>query len=207
MMIIQYMKINTLPDPKEMPRALSQVCAERQRKILAYQRLEDRLRSFAAGLLMKKLLRESGKSENDIEYNENGKPECSGLYFSISHSGNYAVAVTCDCPVGIDIQEINVKRIVLSALTDAEQRIVRESDDQADIFSKIWTMKEAYLKMLGESIAKLDEVPIGYENGCLYFEKSSVFSQSMSLNAHILTVVSQKDIKVPITLKEIFYNK
>ncbi len=82
-----------------------------------------------------------------------GHPE---VNFNISHSGKYVVCALCDRVVGVDIQEITPCRwpVAKRFFTPAEIEATVLGGDIA--FTKIWTRKEAYLKMLGTGFTRLD---------------------------------------------------
>ena len=94
--------------------------------------------------------------EEHIEflYTKNGKPyiKDNPFYFSLSHSGNFAAAAVSDFPVGIDIETIGeIKDSVIKRVcSDEETAYINKTS--RDSFYKIWTYKEAYLKMTGDGI-------------------------------------------------------
>ena len=81
--------------------ALSLITPERQKKALAYRFEEDCLRCIAAGLLLRKYCNIT--RDEQITYNEHGKPCHEHIEFNISHSGEWVLLCTANCPVGIDI--------------------------------------------------------------------------------------------------------
>lgn len=96
----------------------------------------------------------------DIGYGEHGKPyliKYPNIFFNVSHSGKYVFCAVCNTPIGIDIQKITkynpnlAKRIC----SDCELNIIDKSSDKSDEFTRIWTRKEAYLKMTGTGITKI----------------------------------------------------
>lgn len=103
------------------------------------------------------LERKQGKNF-EIKRTENGKPYIVGnpLYFSLSHSRGHAVIALCDKPVGIDMERYhengrlkNYKHI-LSSFTEREKQWI--SDTFAFFFLN-WVAKEAYIKMVGGTLA------------------------------------------------------
>ena len=55
-------------------------------------------------LCVRKLLKTFGYTDQDLFYNNSGKPHLKdGHFISITHSYNYAAVVVSGCPVGIDI--------------------------------------------------------------------------------------------------------
>ena len=86
-----------------------------------------------------------------IGEDENGKPISEKTYFNISHSGKYTVFVTSDKPIGVDIEMIDEKlsQNLDKALNEKEIRYMKLSDNRLTYLFRMWTCKEAYLKMIG----------------------------------------------------------
>lgn len=103
----------------------------------------------------------------EISKTENGKPFIEGdpLFFSLSHSRDKAVIVICDKPVGVDLEAITGRnyRAVLSRFTEKERAEIAGAED----FLKHWTAREAYIKMLGSTLAE-KLYKLEFTNGALY---------------------------------------
>ena len=93
-------------------------------------------------------------SDVKFTYNAYGKPfiENCNFHFSLSHSGNLIAFASHTSPVGIDVQKITTKNDypALRFLTANEQNFINNIPE--NLF-KIWTMKEAYVKMLGTGLS------------------------------------------------------
>lgn len=82
-----------------------------------------------------------------------------GLFFSLSHSGDYALCVLSDREVGADIQVwrstsgVNLAKKVLHA---SEWEIYSQCDTakQKEFFFSLWAAKEACIKCTGEGLSK-----------------------------------------------------
>lgn len=105
-------------------------------------------------------------SKQHISYGRYGKPylrDYSNAYFNISHSGQFVACAVSDCPIGVDIQEIasyhrDVARRVFSP---EELSQIESSPDRSAEFTRLWTQKEAYLKMLGTGFSeRLDKITL-----------------------------------------------
>lgn len=99
-----------------------------------------------------------------------GKPYVENLpiHFNISHSGSYAVCVTHASPVGVDIQSLGkVRSLVLRRSFSAEERkyVLASPDAQAERFTRLWCMKEAWTKRLGGSVLSRSGFVCSFENG------------------------------------------
>lgn len=106
-------------------------------------------------------------SQQHISCGPHGKPylrDCPNVQFNISHSGQYVACAVADCPVGIDVQVIGAYRpnVAVRVCSEEELAGIGASDDPASEFTKLWTQKEAYLKMLGRGITGgIRELPVG----------------------------------------------
>lgn len=178
--------------------ALEKMSIERQQKCLRYKFVDDRRRmAFGEELLRKLISEEYGVDESDILITNlpSGKPvaEVKGneVFVSLTHSGNFVACALSNNPVGIDLE---VKRYfnprVLKALCDAEREFVAKSKDEATAFLKIWTAKEAYLKMTGEGLAgfsKAEVLPL-VKNG----KWDGLILKSNQTEDYTLTIIYKK---------------
>lgn len=111
----------------------------------------------------------------EIKKTPDGKPFIEGdpLCFSISHSGKRALIAICDRAVGVDLETVDVRpknyAHILSRLTPRE----RAQTDGYEKFLLNWVSKEAYIKMLGGTLAR-DLKRLEYYNGDLYCDGAPV---------------------------------
>ena len=96
-----------------------------------------------------------------ISETENGKPyleDFPDVFFNISHCEGYVACAVSDCPVGIDIQNITRfnSSVAKKICTKEELDKINKSTDKDSAFTKLWTKKEAALKMKGTGIARGD---------------------------------------------------
>jgi len=107
-------------------------------------------------------------SANEITFNlgEQGKPSIiteqnsGNIQFNLSHSGNLAILAICKKhQLGIDIEHTDRKAdwtgIAKRFFTENEQEIFFQLDKniQEDAFYKIWTRKEAHMKVTGKGLS------------------------------------------------------
>ena len=91
----------------------------------------------------------------NISTAEYGKPYIPGFpyCFNISHSSDLLICGVSDAEIGADVQEksekTNIEGIIKRFYSADEQEYVLSSEDMCDAFTKIWTLKEAYIKALG----------------------------------------------------------
>ena len=135
-------------------RLLELVGTERRKKVIRYRMPDDRKRSLAAGLIIRKILNENGLSEDSLKYSENGKPLADNLFFNISHAGDYVVGVSSDREVGCDIEKIVDAPLEVADrffyLKEAEY--IKSAEDKNRAFFTLWTLKESYMKMTGRGM-------------------------------------------------------
>lgn len=92
-----------------------------------------------------------------IAYGPHGKPylaDYSDVHFNISHSGQYVACAVCDRPVGIDIQEMAAyhPEVTTSVCNLKEMAQLNASKEPAKEFVRMWTKKEAFVKLTGDGI-------------------------------------------------------
>lgn len=126
---------------------------ERQDKISKYIYLKDKKLSLGAGLLLYNGLKKLN-IQGDIIYNKNGKPYLLNhqIYFNISHFHDLVVCVFSDKEVGVDIAS-NLsfdEQIIKNIYNDEEIEYIKNKDNIW--YTKLWTMKESFMKYLGEGI-------------------------------------------------------
>jgi 4'-phosphopantetheinyl transferase len=88
-------------------------------------------------------------------YNEHGAPYLEdGPYFSISHCKQGIAVVVSDQPVGIDIEGMRKvdDGLVRKTMNVEEQAQIAAAANPEQEFIRLWTRKEAYVKMQGTGI-------------------------------------------------------
>ena len=146
---------------------------EKRQRVNNFRFSDDRKRTVVGEMLARQEISDwCSISPESIRFQigEFGKPYAVDLpvEFNISHSGDIVVCAIHDKPIGIDIEKIQqVSRgIVHSVCNKNEYSYVVGSDEindtytpsQLERFFKVWTYKEAYLKMIGRGIEGLDKV-------------------------------------------------
>ena len=107
---VYIMNITPLLDKDKFDTYIDKVDVARQEKAKRLTLPNARAQSLGAGLL----LRYAVENDTKLDYEKlnflteaNGKPYIEGnpFYFSLSHSGNYAVCAISDSPIGVDIEK------------------------------------------------------------------------------------------------------
>ncbi len=114
--------------------------------------------------LAKTMLSErSGRPVEDIllARDKDGKPYAENLplHFSISHSGAFVACAVSDTPVGLDLEEIRHRDITVARriCSEREMAFILGGEDPLKRFLKVWTAKEAYVKLTGIGIKGMRE--------------------------------------------------
>ena len=107
----------------------------------------------------------------EFVYNEHDKPfmqnalgkRMEGVDFSISHCKNAIAVALSDRPVGVDVESFRhaEEPLLKRTMNPEEQAEVRAAADPAEAFTRLWTRKEAVLKLRGTGLVdNLHEVLI-----------------------------------------------
>ena len=144
----------------DLDEALRDISEQRREQALKFKHEQgQRLCVLAYQLLKKGLQQEYGITENPIfEYNEHGKPSIVGhpdICFNLSHCKEAVVCVISDQPVGVDVESIREYKesLVRYTMKDEEIREIEPSENPAATFIRLWTMKEATMKLIGTGIS------------------------------------------------------
>lgn len=150
-MKIEYVMLDDNLKWEDVQEAVMILPQERREKILRYRFEKDKLLSLAAGLLIRRAV-----GESSLRIGEHGKPYAeNGVYFSVSHSGRMVAIATDILEIGLDTEKVSDEsrlKIAERFYHPCERAVVFSSANQRRAFCKIWTLKEAYLKMTGEGI-------------------------------------------------------
>ena len=132
--------------------------------------------------LLKKAFSYLGKeiSENDILMSEKGKPYIDGskIFFNISHCDGLAVCVLSDKPVGVDCESVRKAStaVMKKCFGSIETDYVNNSEEKNIAFTRIWTLKESYVKMTGDGVSSsLTDKCFDIDEGRALFESGAEF--------------------------------
>ena len=163
--------------------AMAMMSAERRRRISDFPAEDDRKRSAAGELLLRRALSErlGGSPESaPLAWEDSGKPaaEVEGVYLSVSHSGPWVLAALDDKPLGVDVEVIRTadQKFMARACSEAEMAYINFGREGCyHRFWECWTAKEALFKVTGKgpllSLSRLalpQKVALRYTevNGC-----------------------------------------
>ena len=101
-------------------------------------------------LSVRHLLRDFGYTDQDLYYDENGKPHLKdGKHISITHSFTFSAVIISDAKVGIDIemQREKIGRIANKFVDYEFQYLEKDSDCYVRRLTVIWGIKESLYKL------------------------------------------------------------
>lgn len=146
--------IRELPDARDNPAVLHGIGSRRRKRVLEYLHADDRKRCLGAGILLARILPLYGESPETVILGPMGKPEATKVHFNISHSGDFVICATGRKAVGCDIEKIAeepegvAQRFFHPDEAEYLQRF--QGRERNDLFFRLWTWKESYMKMTGE---------------------------------------------------------
>ncbi len=188
-------KIVRVSDPENFTKyepLLPQISPERRARIAQMRFPRKKTISLVTELLMRnEISKATGIDRAAVEflYGEHGKPllKGGGYFFSVSHSGDFVAFAGADSPVGVDIQIVGRAdyRVAERFFTKEEYAAIRGASSPEREFFRIWTLKEAYVKMLGTGMA----APFG--SFSVLTDEFAGMSRSQDLGEYILSVFVQ----------------
>ena len=163
---------------QEIARLLPLVSDQRREQALRYKHLFGQFCCLKSYELLMQLLAYSGSQTPDsgfstpdtgrrtpdtgfplFLYNEHGAPRLEhGPYFSISHCKHAIAVAISEKPIGIDIEHIRAAKpeLVERTMNEQEQNEIWTAASPDIAFTRLWTQKEAVLKMQGTGILSID---------------------------------------------------
>lgn len=174
----------------EVERLLPLVSAQRREVALRYKFTFGRFTCLKSYMMLQQIVQETLTETDErwlplqqqlkewngnFVYNEHDKPfmqnalgeRIEGIDFSISHCKNAIAVVLSDCPVGVDVESFrHVEEPLLKrTMNPEEQEEVRTAADSTEAFTRLWTRKEAVLKLRGTGLVdNLHEVLTNIED-------------------------------------------
>ena len=159
---IFYLDVSALADEPLFENAIKLLSPQRKEKLDRIKNIIDKKLSIGAWLCLREALKSFPALSEDMEIttDKNGKPHfknCEYLHFSLSHSGKMALCALSDKEIGADIQlmgDFNEK-ICKKYFSHSEAQYVFSAstkEEKEKRFFRIWSLKEAYVKMTGEGL-------------------------------------------------------
>ena len=144
---------------QEIARLLPLVSDQRREQALRYKHLFGQYCCLKSYELLLKLYNEWSGLQHDrlpeFLYNEHGAPYwVDGPYFSISHTKLAIAVCISEHPIGIDVEGMRETSdsLMSKAMNPDEVDFIQNSPSPQIEFIRLWTRKEAYVKMKGTGI-------------------------------------------------------
>ncbi len=142
--------------------ALVSLAPPEKRERILRQRSRKKAEAMAVGaaLVRHMLLRELGIPLEDqrMAYGPWGKPylpDRPGAHFNLSHSGDWVACAVSRRAVGVDLQAVVPFSLPLARRVCSPEELagITAAPDRAEAFARLWSRKEAHLKLLGRGIS------------------------------------------------------
>ncbi|MBR1389689.1 MAG: 4'-phosphopantetheinyl transferase superfamily protein [Prevotella sp.] len=140
--------------------ALAEISEQRREQALKFKHELGQRTCVLAYQLLRQLLREEfGFTDLPVfEYGAHGKPAIIGrpdIHFNLSHCRRAVVCAVSHQPIGIDVESIREYKESLARYTmnDEELQQISSAPRPDEAFVRLWTMKEAALKLIGTGIS------------------------------------------------------
>ncbi len=143
----------------DLNQSLQQISVQRREQALKFKFELGQRQCVLSYLLLKQLLGEVFDYHDNpvFEYGEHGKPSIAGhpeMFFNISHCREAVACAVSHHPVGIDVESVReYTPSLLNFTMSADEQAQISAATRHDIaFIRLWTQKEALLKLTGEGL-------------------------------------------------------
>jgi 4'-phosphopantetheinyl transferase len=158
---VELLFVTTDITPSDLARLLAVLTSAEADRASRFHHDADRRRSIVGRAVLRYLLSwhcgvEPGALR--FELSENGKPFLpqSDMHFSVSHSGEVVAIALAANEVGVDIEAKHripdITAFAARFFSKDEAERVRAATDATEEFFRIWTMKEAVVKAVGQGL-------------------------------------------------------
>lgn len=169
-------------------------------KIKCLVKENSRISSIIGEILLKDLLDYHNLCYNDLVYYTNfyGKPYIKNckFFYNISHSFDYVITIISKKEIGVDIEKI--RKTSLNSInyfaTKSEKMYILSSDcDVYERIFKIYTLKEAYFKMIGSNLDNILSVEFVIDGNDVFCSDNTVNAGFISdINEYIIAYCERK---------------
>ena len=172
MLKLYYGNTQLIQSPGVFEELMNKMNEQRRSKVLRCKNEKDQKSSLLAGFLLRYALEQEGLNYDRLCFGitPEKKPVLLSepkLYFSLSHSGDYAVCLISDQEIGVDIentrrpimadrQSLRLDHVASKSFTDGEyqQYMGLPEKEKREFFLRAWTRKESYSKAVGRGLAE-----------------------------------------------------
>lgn len=209
-------KIKERIDKKFFDYFLSFVSLKKRAKIKKIIFYCDAQRSLMGEIIAKFAICKRINIDNDslkISHNKYGKPillKPKGVYYNISHSGDWVVCAVDNNPIGIDVElirKIDINNIARRFFSKNEYiDLLNRENDSLRYFYILWTLKESYIKAIGKGltipldsfsfIIKNDYVKMIENNNEINYFKYYEIDQKHIVSICASNIVNRKNVEI-----------
>ncbi len=129
-----------------------------------------------------------------------------GVYWSISHKPKFAAAVCSNIPVGIDIEKIRPRGSALLNYIATPDEWNHFTEQNWLNFFRIFTSKEAVLKLTGDGVSKLSKCKIqkviNNDQLLVLFENKEYIIEHFLISEHIASITNFGNQKISWNVRE-----
>lgn len=143
----------------DVARLLPMVSNQRREQALRFTHLFGRWSCLKTYEMLRQLLKDNSSLDTVslpvFAYTDSGKPYLSGgPQFSISHCKKALMVAVSHHPVGVDIESLRrpSPALIERVMNRQEQTMIAQSVDPDRAFIRLWTAKEAVLKLRGTGL-------------------------------------------------------
>lgn len=175
-MLYQIFDDMTQCSEQEVARLLLLVSAQRREQALRFTHLFGQYCCLKSYEMLLQLLASAPytlHSTPTFDYNEYGAPSIkNGPYFSISHCKSGIAVAVSNQPIGIDIEVVRSLKVdlVKKTMDSLEQEAILSASQPDWAFTRLWTRKEAFLKMKGTGIINDLHAALADSNGAKFMQ-------------------------------------
>lgn len=216
MMELLMLDADELLNPKKYQKAMELVGEARQSKIEKLRKEENKRLSLAAGLLLRYAFLSVNqlKLYNTIEITENGKPFLPNneYFFSLSHSGKFAICGFSDSAIGCDIEIMREKLPRTAKIFSTDEAKIFATLDEKEkkqFFFYLWTCKESVTKWIGKGIAfpfhRFSVMTGRQVKKTIAIEEKILFLDSFQIENYVVSLCSETP-EFPREMKKIDFN-
>lgn len=162
---------------KQLLEAINSLPEWRKVQTMRFKHHQGRVESAFSYLLLCEALRERGILEPPTfvygTEGNSGKPsmkEHPELFFNLSHCRHAIACALDEHPVGIDIETLGrySERLACYTMNEAELAEIATAEDKDIAFTRLWTMKEAAMKLTGEGISTNVRDVLSHSSNIIY---------------------------------------
>lgn len=192
---------------------------EKQKKINKFLHFEDAQRGLVADLLIRYIIAKKGMTNGECQFKINGfgKPflmNFPNFEFNLSHSEEWVVCAIDTAPVGIDVEAIKPidLQVANHFFTEKECHYIFSSANlQESRFYEVWTLKESYIKAVGQGLTiPLHSFSIVHTNSSYQLELESgnlddhsFYFKQMALDPHYKLAICTQNNHLPSNVTHI----